>query len=87
MVPTLYKDQAIVPLPAYHQVQGWQRLALHSDVLSERQYVALVHAVPFGCSSGSSSFPPPLPTDSGGAPRTYSKVLGFTRKQSSLFPC
>ena len=76
-MPTLYKDQAIVPPPAYHQAQGRQRPALHSDVLSERQHVARVHAVPFGCSSGSSSFPPPLPAGSGGIPHTYSDEILF----------
>ena len=34
MVPTLYKDQATVPPPAYHRAQGRQHPALHIDALS-----------------------------------------------------
>lgn len=72
MVPTLYKDQATVPPPAYHRAQGRQRPALHIDALSLVSTLHLLMLCRLAVRLAHRRCPPPLPAGPGGAPRTYS---------------
>jgi hypothetical protein len=72
MVPTLYKDQATVPPPAYHRAQGRQHPALHIDALSLVSTLHLLMLCRLAVRLAHRRCPPPLPAGPGGAPRTYS---------------
>lgn len=55
MMPTPMKEQAPVPPPAYHRVQGKLGPALHIDALTlVSEHMAFPHALPSGGTPGSS---------------------------------
>src|SRR5579859_3323400 len=73
MMPTLVKEAAPIPPPAYQRAQSRLSLALHIDALT---LVNTLHLLALCRMTGRLAHrrcPPPLPAGPGGAPRTYSE--------------
>ena len=71
MMPTMVTEQAPVPPPAYHRVQGRLGPALHLDALTLVRTLHLLALCRLAVRLAHRRCPPPLPAGPGGAPRTY----------------
>jgi hypothetical protein len=73
MMPTVIKDQAPVPPPAYHRMQARLGSNLHIDALTLVNTLHLLTLCSLAVRLAHHRCPPPLPAGPGGAPRTYSE--------------
>jgi transposase len=71
MMPTIVKEQAPVPPPAYHRAQARLGPALHIDALTLARTLHLLALCGLAVRLAHRRCPPPLPAGRGGAPRTY----------------
>jgi hypothetical protein len=73
MMPTLVKEQAPVPSPAYQRGQARLGPALHIDALTLVTTLHLLALCHMAVHLAHRRCPPSLPAGPGGAPRTYSE--------------
>lgn len=73
MMPTLIKETAPIPPPAYQRAQARLSLALHIDALTLVNTLHLLALCRLAVRLAHRRCPPPLPSGPGGAPRTYSE--------------
>jgi hypothetical protein len=73
MMPTLVKEVAPVPPPAYQRAQARLGSALHIDALTLVNTLHLLTLCRMAVRLAHRRCPPPLPSGPGGSPRTYSE--------------
>jgi hypothetical protein len=73
MMPPVITNQAPVPPPAYHRMQGRLGTSLHIDALSLVTTLHLLTLCRLAVRLAHRRCPPPLPAGPGGAPRIYSE--------------
>ena len=74
MMPLVLTNQAPVPPPAYHRMQGRLGSNIHIDALTLVTTLHLLTLCPLAVRVAHRRCPPPLPAGPGGAPRTYSEA-------------
>ncbi|HEU5381976.1 MAG TPA: hypothetical protein VFV38_41685 [Ktedonobacteraceae bacterium] len=74
MMPQLVKRQTPVPPPAYHRAQAKRGPDLHIDALTLVNTLHLLKRCHLAVRLAHRRCPPPFPSGSGGAPRTYSEA-------------
>src|SRR6266571_1065869 len=74
MMPLVITNQAPVPPPAYHRMQGRLGSNLHIDALTLVTTLHLLTLCRLAVRVAHRRCPPPLPAGPGGAPRTYSEA-------------
>src|SRR5438128_1642105 len=74
MMPLVLTNQAPVPPPAYHRMQGRLGSSLHIDALTLVKTLNLLTLCHLAVRVAHRRCPPPLPAGPGGAPRIYSEA-------------
>ena len=74
MMPLVITNQAPVPPPAYHRMQGRLGSNVHIDALTLVTTLHLLTLCRLAVRVAHRRCPPPLPAGPGGAPRSYSEA-------------